>query len=258
MERKIKYSQNFLTSDRILNQVIKKMALKKSDMVYEIGTGKGHLTLKLAEHCKSVHSVELDNTLFNFSSKKLQDNKNIRLINQDILKFKFSDSTDYKIVGNIPYNLSTKIVKKTVFESRASEIFLVVEEGFYKRMLDIHRTLGLLLRTQVSIQLLLKIPSKYFHPKPKVSSVLIKLTRHKSNIKSEDWTQYLYFVSKWVNQEYRILFTKNQFHQAIKHAKIKDLTIVNYEQVLSVYHSYLLFNRKNSKKTYNKRSIFKS
>lgn len=129
-----------------------------------------------------------------------------------------------------------------VFESRASDIYLIVEEGFYKRTLDIHRTLGLLLHTQVSIQQLLKLPAECFHPKPKVNSVLIKLTRHTTDVPDKYWKLYTYFVSKWVNREYRQLFTENQFHQAMKHAKVNNLSTITYEQVLSIFNSYLLFN----------------
>lgn len=63
------------------------------------------------------------------------------------------------------------------FSLTFTDIYLIVEEGFYKRTLDIHRTLGLLLHTQVSIQQLLKLPAECFHPKPKVNSVLIKLMK---------------------------------------------------------------------------------
>ena len=48
MNKNIKYSQNFLTSEKVLNQIIKQLNLKETDTVYEIGTGKGHLTTKLA------------------------------------------------------------------------------------------------------------------------------------------------------------------------------------------------------------------
>ena len=199
MNKNIKYSQNFLTSEKVLNQIIKQLNLKETDTVYEIGTGKGHLTTKLAKISKQVTSIELD-------------------------------------------SLSTQIIKKVVFESHASDIYLIVEEGFYKRTLDIHRTLGLLLHTQVSIQQLLKLPAECFHPKPKVNSVLIKLTRHTTDVPDKYWKLYTYFVSKWVNREYRQLFTKNQFHQAMKHAKVNNLSTVTYEQVLSIFNSYLLFN----------------
>ena len=228
--------------EKVLNQIIKQLNLKETDTVYEIGTGKGHLTTKLAKISKQVTSIELDSHLFNLSSEKLKLNTRVTLIHQDILQFQFPNKQRYKIVGSIPYHLSTQIIKKVVFESHASDIYLIVEEGFYKRTLDIHRTLGLLLHTQVSIQQLLKLPAECFHPKPKVNSVLIKLTRHTTDVPDKYWKLYTYFVSKWVNREYRQLFTKNQFHQAMKHAKVNNLSTVTYEQVLSIFNSYLLFN----------------
>ena len=187
-------------------------------------------------------NLGLTRHLFNLSSEKLKLNTRVTLIHQDILQFQFPNKQRYKIVGSIPYHLSTQIIKKVVFESHASDIYLIVEEGFYKRTLDIHRTLGLLLHTQVSIQQLLKLPAECFHPKPKVNSVLIKLTRHTTDVPDKYWKLYTYFVSKWVNREYRQLFTKNQFHQAMKHAKVNNLSTVTYEQVLSIFNSYLLFN----------------
>ena len=83
--------------------------------------------------------------------------------------------------------------------------------------------------TEVDISILSKIPKEYFHPKPKINSSLIMLKRHPSKI-------------SWVNQEYRELFTKNQFNKALSYAKIKDLRNINFEQFLSVFNSYKLFN----------------
>lgn len=91
------------------------------------------------------------------------------------------------------------------------------------------------MHTQVSIQQLLKLPAECFHPKPKVNSVLIKLTRHTTDVPDKYWKLYTYFVSKWVNREYRQLFTKNQFHQAMKHAKVNNLSTVTYEQVRCLF-----------------------
>ena len=76
----IKYSQNFLTSEKVLNQIIKQLNLKETDTVYEIGTGKGHLTTKLAKISKQVTSIELDSHLFNLSSEKLKLNTRVTLI----------------------------------------------------------------------------------------------------------------------------------------------------------------------------------
>lgn len=89
MNKNIKYSQNFLTSEKVLNQIIKQLNLKETDTVYEIGTGKGHLTTKLAKISKQVTSIELDSHLFNLSSEKLKLNIRVTLIHQDILQFPF-------------------------------------------------------------------------------------------------------------------------------------------------------------------------
>ncbi len=98
MNKNIKYSQNFLTSEKVLNQIIKQLNLKETDTVYEIGTGKGHLTTKLAKISKQVTSIELDSHLFNLSSEKLK-----------LKQFQFPNKQRYKIVGNIPYHLSTHV-----------------------------------------------------------------------------------------------------------------------------------------------------
>lgn len=115
MNNNIKYSQNFLTSEKVLNQIIKQLNLKETDTVYEIGTGKGHLTTKLAKISKQVTSIELDSHLFNLSSEKLKLNTRVTLIHQDILQFQFPNKQRYKIVGSIPYHLSTQIIKKSGF-----------------------------------------------------------------------------------------------------------------------------------------------
>ncbi|WP_319950242.1 rRNA adenine N-6-methyltransferase family protein, partial [Klebsiella pneumoniae] len=104
----------------------------------------------------------------------------------------------YKIFGNIPYNISTDIIRKIVFESTATESYLIVEYGFAKRLLNTNRSLALFLMTEVDISILSKIPREYFHPKPRVNSSLIVLKRHPSKISLKDRKQYENFVMKWV------------------------------------------------------------
>ena len=87
------------------------------------------------------------------------------------------------------------------------------------------------------------VPREYFHPKPKVNSSLIRLKRKKSRISYKDKQKYNYFVMKWVNKEYKKIFTKNQFNKSLKHAGIDDLNNISFEQFLSLFNSYKLFNK---------------
>src|SRR5699024_12456300 len=77
----------------------------------------------------------------------------------------------------LPYNISTDIIRKVVFESIADESYLIVEYGFAKRLLNTKRSLALLLMAEVDISILSMVPREYFHPKPKVNSSLIRLNR---------------------------------------------------------------------------------
>src|SRR5699024_9539421 len=118
-----------------------------------------------------------------------------------------------------------------------------VEYGFAKRLLNTKRSLALLLMAEVDISILSMVPREYFHPKPKVNSSLIRLNRKKSRISYKDKQKYNYFVMKWVNKEYKKIFTYNQFNKSLKHAGIDDLNNISFEQFLSLFNSYKLFNK---------------
>src|SRR5699024_12464262 len=81
-----------------------------------------------------------------------------------------------------PYNISTDIIRKVVFESIADESYLIVEYGFAKRLLNTKRSLALLLMAEVDISILSMVPREYFHPKHIVNSSLIRFNRKKSRI----------------------------------------------------------------------------
>ncbi|WP_077318133.1 23S ribosomal RNA methyltransferase Erm [Virgibacillus proomii] len=238
----IKDSQNFITSKYHIEKIMKQIDLNENDNIFEIGAGKGHFTIELVNRCNYVTAIEIDPKLCGVTQDKLLNYANYQIVNDDILKFNFPKHKSYKIFGSIPYNISTSIIRKIVYESTATVSYLIVEYGFAKRLLNTNRSLALLLMAEVDISILAKIPRHYFHPKPKVDSSLIVLKRKPIKMSYQDRKKYKYFVMKWVNKEYKKLFTKNQFNKALKHAKINDLKNVNYEQFLSLFTSYKLFN----------------
>ena len=204
-EKNIKHSQNFITSKHNIDKIMTNIRLNEHDNIFEIGSGKGHFTLELVQRCNFVTAIEIDHKLCKTTENKLVDHDNFQVLNKDILQFKFPKNQSYKIFSNIPYNISTDIIRKIVFDSM--------------------------------------VPREYFHPKPKVNSSLIRLNRKKSRISHKDKQKYNYFVMKWVNKEYKKIFTKNQFNNSLKHAGIDDLNNISFEQFLSLFNSYKLFNK---------------
>src|SRR5699024_11849240 len=96
-----------------------------------------------------------------------------------------------------------------------------------KKLLNKKRLLVLILIEYINNSILSIVPREYFHPKPKVNSSLIRLNRKKSRISYKDKQKYNYFVMKWVNKEYKKIFTKNQFNKSLKHAGIDDLNNIS-------------------------------
>lgn len=81
-----------------------------------------------------VDSIEIDEDLCQVTQKVVKPFQNIKVIHTDILKFNFPKNKDYKIFGNIPFNISTDIVKKIAFESNSKYSYLIVENGFAKKI----------------------------------------------------------------------------------------------------------------------------
>src|SRR5699024_12428849 len=78
----------------------------------EIGAGKGHFTRELDLISQSVLAIEIDEKLARISQQKIETSNNSKVLTMDFLQFDFPKNTDYKIFGNIPYNISTDIVWK--------------------------------------------------------------------------------------------------------------------------------------------------
>ena len=70
----------------------------------------------------------------------------------------------------------------------------------------------------------------------------LRLKRKPAKMAFKERKKYETFVMKWVNKEYEKLFTKNQFNKALKYARIYDINNISFEQFVSLFNSYKIFN----------------
>src|SRR5699024_7253100 len=154
-KKNIKDSQNFITSKRNVNKIITNISLNEHDKIYKISSGKGHFTLELVQRCNFVTAIEIDHKLCKTTENKLVNHDNFQVLNKDILQFKFPKKQSYKIIGNIPYNISTDIIRKVVFESIADESYLIVEDVVAKRLLTTKLAFERLVMAEVDIAILI-------------------------------------------------------------------------------------------------------
>ena len=105
--------QNFLIDKNIINKIIKIGNIKNNNTIMEIGPGYGNLTQEILNmKPKNILAIEKDKKLSLFLIKKFKNNKNVKIINSDILDVIEKNNIEKNIVvfGNLPYSISTKIL----------------------------------------------------------------------------------------------------------------------------------------------------
>ena len=179
---KKRFGQNFLQDENILNKIVKEINPQTDDRIIEIGPGYGALTQKLLSATANLIAVEIDNKLaINLEEKFPQ----LHLINEDFLEIDLSKlisiGKQLRIVGNIPYNITSPILFKLIENNKLIEdaVFMVQLEVAIRMTANKgtkdYGILAVVLKYFAEIELCFKISPNVFYPKPKVFSALIHI-----------------------------------------------------------------------------------
>jgi 16S rRNA (adenine1518-N6/adenine1519-N6)-dimethyltransferase len=174
--------QNFLQDSSALEKIALSAEIQADDCVLEIGPGLGSLTRYLAVSAKQVTAVELDPDLLAPLQAVLTPYQNVRVIHGDILKLSISEiiqQTDYLVVANIPYNITSAIIRHLLESSnKPRRVVLTIQKEVAERICAKAGDLSLL---ALSVQVYGKpsiasiIPAASFHPVPKVDSAILRI-----------------------------------------------------------------------------------
>jgi len=183
MKPKKSLGQNFLRSDEILSKIVNVGNINYNDTILEIGPGTGNLTKKILDKKPNLLIVVEKDEILSEKLKERFGNK-ITVINKDILncyqEFKFE--IPIKVFGNLPYNVSTKILTNFVKIKNISKIYQKFIFIYQKEVADriiakenskYYGRLSILTSWRMDNEKILDIDPKYFYPKPKVWSSLI-------------------------------------------------------------------------------------
>jgi len=143
MKAKKSLGQHFLRSERALEAIVDAGNLAPGDTILEIGPGEGVLTERLLACGSQVVAVEKDEELCGLLKQRFAEEISLGklvLIHEDILNFEFSDyklpTTHYKLIANIPYNITGAIFKKFLStEYQPETMVLLVQKEVAKRIL---------------------------------------------------------------------------------------------------------------------------
>lgn len=177
--RSVAYSQNFLRSPRLVDQLLARSGIGPDDLVVEIGPGTGIITERLAGRCRQVVAIEKDPVLACRLRDRLAALSNVALFEADALTFPLP-LTDYKVFASIPFNVTAAIVGRLTTEPSAPlDAYLVVQREAAERFLGEPReTLAsLLLKPWFEPTLIHRFRRDDFMPAPGVEVVMLRLRK---------------------------------------------------------------------------------
>ena len=225
--------QNFLIDKNIIKRIIQEGKITTNETVLEIGPGTGNLTEEIIKQKpKKVILIEKDNKL----SKELllKFGNNIELINDDILEIEENNlSLDQILVfGNLPYNISTKILTKWICNVKNKFWFKKLILMFQKEVADRivaevntknYGRLSVISQWKMNIKKIIDIKPYSFYPKPKILSTLLEFTPKNSFIHIND-IKNLEKITKTLFNKRRKMIKNSIFNIVNK----EDLSKINF------------------------------
>lgn len=192
--------QNFLTDKNIIDRIIEGSEIGPDDLVIEIGPGIGVITREAAAAAKKVIAVEIDTDLLPILQYTLGDLNNVEVVNSDILKTDLGEliskedfSGKVRIIGNLPYYITTPIIMKLLEEGVGAETITVMIQ---KEVADRLKAspgkkecgaISLMVQYFAEVREIVKVPRTVFVPQPKVDSTVLRLdVRKEKTVEVQD------------------------------------------------------------------------
>ena len=176
-----RFGQNFLINPHISGKIVEALSIGTRDTVLEIGPGRGALSALIIEKKPAGFiAVEIDRMLAD--NLKEQFSGNIKIINDDILNIDLSKlAPELKIVGNIPYNITTPIIFNMIDQREGiKEAVIMMQKEVARRIAadssenKAYGILSVLCQTYASVDYLFDVKRGNFSPVPKVDSSVVK------------------------------------------------------------------------------------
>ncbi len=226
---KKRFGQNFLTDANVLHEIIRAIAPSPEDLMVEIGPGQGAMTQLLLASLHQLQVVELDRDLVTLLQKKFSADK-LLIHSGDALQFDFAslctDERRLRIVGNLPYNISTPLLFHLAqFAPKVIDQHFMLQKEVVERMVaepggrDYGR-LSVMLQWRYRMELLFIVPPTAFDPPPKVDSAIVRMVPIAQPLECQQ-TKLEQVVTKAFSQRRKVirncvagLFTETQLMDA--------------------------------------------
>jgi 16S rRNA (adenine1518-N6/adenine1519-N6)-dimethyltransferase len=186
-----RFGQHFLTDRGIIQDIIQAIDPKPGDPMVEIGPGLAAMTHPLVERLGHLTVIELDRDL----AKQLRSHPRLTVVESDVLRVDFralaaeilatsSGGSKLRVVGNLPYNISTPILFHLldVVDVIEDQHFMlqkeVIDRMVARPSTSDYGRLSVMLQWRYAMANVLLVPPQSFDPPPRVNSAIVRMVPH--------------------------------------------------------------------------------
>jgi 16S rRNA (adenine1518-N6/adenine1519-N6)-dimethyltransferase len=231
-----RFGQNFLVSPGIIHKIVEAIGPRAGDTIVEIGPGLGAITEPLLERIDHLHVVEIDRDLIARLRSRFPPQR-LTIHEGDALEFDFGtlkDAGRLKIVGNLPYNISSPLLFHLVpFAPLVYDMHFMLQKEVVDRMVaapgskDFGR-LSVMLQYRYHMERLFVVPPGAFNPAPKVDSAIVRMipvnfSRVGADATAQDPALFARLVTAAFSQRRKML--RNTLREFISEAELAALDI---------------------------------
>ena len=177
-----RFGQHFLIDTGVIDAIVRAISPSANDVVVEIGPGQGAITSSLAARAGTLHAVELDRDLVARMRVQYDNVRNVIIHEADALDFDFGSlGDDLRIVGNLPYNISTPLLFHLLqYREQIRDMHFMLQKEVVDRMAaspgsKAYGRLSIMLGCQFQIDALFDVDRLAFDPPPEVTSAVVRL-----------------------------------------------------------------------------------
>ncbi|MGZ5184667.1 MAG: 16S rRNA (adenine(1518)-N(6)/adenine(1519)-N(6))-dimethyltransferase RsmA [Caldimonas sp.] len=180
-----RFGQHFLVDRGVIDAIVRAVAPRPGESLVEIGPGLGAITMPLLERCGALTVIELDRDL----AARLRRTPGLVVVEADVLDFDFVDlarrqdgERKLRIVGNLPYNISTPILFHLLEAvDHVADQHVMLQKEVVDRMAAApgrkdYGRLSVMLQWRYEIEPVLEVPAEAFDPPPRVESAVVRMT----------------------------------------------------------------------------------
>ena len=179
--------QNFLQDPNIINKIVASLGIGKDDTIVEIGPGRGALTDLIIPQAGHTHLIEFDRDLVVHWQDRADASDNLTVHGADVIRFDLHEiirtsTRKLKVIGNLPYNISSPVLFHLMhYAEHIEHQVVMLQKEVVQRMASgpgsrQYGRLSVMLQQRYQIENLFTVPPTAFFPAPKVDSAIARLT----------------------------------------------------------------------------------